>query len=206
MKVNIFDCTFSETRKWVYASGGYLRSPKTGEIAPCKGKPCLISSFELSGHQFGTILKSFALTFQSASIQPSPVEYCLSRMQETQFQVAKTPGTCFFLEKKPPAGLHHTEVRTGDASTHCFDQNPDIQISKYPDVQISTYPDIQISRYHIPDHGREPNFQGPSKVQIFNRWVAVGKFRELLRYGDDGHGGLSDSILAALERRRQAVQ
>ena len=30
--------------------------------------PCLISNFELSGHQFGTILKSFILTFQSASI------------------------------------------------------------------------------------------------------------------------------------------
>ena len=30
--------------------------------------PCFISNLELSGHQFGTILKSFALTFQSASI------------------------------------------------------------------------------------------------------------------------------------------
>ena len=30
--------------------------------------PCLISNFELSGHQFGTILKSFILTFQCASI------------------------------------------------------------------------------------------------------------------------------------------
>ena len=37
-------------------------------VDTCKGKPCLISSFELSVHQFGTILKSFALTFQSASI------------------------------------------------------------------------------------------------------------------------------------------
>ena len=57
-------------------------------------------------------------------------------MQETQFQVAKTPGTCFFWGKKPPAGLHHTEVRTGDASTHYFDQNPDIQISKDPDFVL----------------------------------------------------------------------
>ena len=37
-------------------------------VDPCKGKPCLISNFELSGHQFGTILKSNALIFQSASI------------------------------------------------------------------------------------------------------------------------------------------
>ena len=38
-----------------------------------------------------------------------------SRMQETQFWVAKAPGTCFSLKKKPPAGLHHTEDRAGDA-------------------------------------------------------------------------------------------
>ena len=42
----------------------------------------------------------------------------------------------FFPGKKPPAGLHHIEVRTGDASTHCFDQNPDIQISKDPDFVL----------------------------------------------------------------------
>ena len=47
--------------------------------------PCLISNLELSGHQFGTILKSFILTFQFASIKPAPVEYCISRMQETLF-------------------------------------------------------------------------------------------------------------------------
>ena len=76
--------------------------------------PCLISNFEFSGHQFGTILKSFILTFQCASIQPSPVAYCLTRMQETRLKAAKTPGTCFFW-KKNPAGLHHTEDRAGDA-------------------------------------------------------------------------------------------
>ena len=41
--------------------------------------------FEVSGHQFGTILNLFALTVQSASMYPSPVKYCLSRMQETLF-------------------------------------------------------------------------------------------------------------------------
>ena len=46
---------------------------------------CLSSNFELSGHQFGTILKSFAPTFQSAPIYPSPVEYCLGKRQETLF-------------------------------------------------------------------------------------------------------------------------
>ena len=125
----------SETRKWVYASGGYLRSPKTGEIAPCKGKPCLISNFELSGHQFGTILKSFILTFQSASIQPSPIEYCLSRMQETLFQVEKSPGMCFFWKIQPGRAAPHRS-RIGDASTHGFDQNPDIQLSKHPNIQM----------------------------------------------------------------------
>ena len=87
----------------------------TGFLGRWLTEPCLMSNFELSGHQFGTILKSFILTFQSASIQPSPVEYCLSRMQETLFQAAKTPGACFFQKKKNPAGLHHTEDRAGDA-------------------------------------------------------------------------------------------
>ena len=40
----------------------------TGLLGRWLTEPCLISNFELSGHQFGTILKSFALTFQSASI------------------------------------------------------------------------------------------------------------------------------------------
>ena len=38
------------------------------EIDDLLVKKCLTSFFELSGHQIGTILKSFALTFQSASI------------------------------------------------------------------------------------------------------------------------------------------
>ena len=50
-------------------------------------------------------------------------------MQEALFQAAKTPGTFFFGEKKPPARLHHTEVRIGDAATNCLPQ------SKYPDIQ-----------------------------------------------------------------------
>ena len=38
--------------------------------------------------------------------------------------------SCFFLrENKTPAGLHHTEVRIGDAATNCFYHNPNIQIS-----------------------------------------------------------------------------
>ena len=40
----------------------------TGLLGRWLTEPCLISNFELSGHQFGTILKSFILTFQSASI------------------------------------------------------------------------------------------------------------------------------------------
>ena len=40
----------------------------TGFLGRWLTEPCLISNFELSGHQFGTILKSFILTFQSASI------------------------------------------------------------------------------------------------------------------------------------------
>ena len=40
----------------------------TGFLGRWLTEPCLMSNFELSGHQFGTILKSFILTFQSASI------------------------------------------------------------------------------------------------------------------------------------------
>ena len=54
-------------------------------VDPCKGQPCFISNFKLSGNQFGDILKSDALTFQSASISPSPVEDVVGRTQETLF-------------------------------------------------------------------------------------------------------------------------
>ena len=37
----------------------------------------------------------------------------------------------FFSEKKHPVGLHHTEVRIGDAATNSLPQ------SKYPNIQIS---------------------------------------------------------------------
>ena len=40
----------------------------TGLLGRWLTEPYLISNFELSGHQFGTILKSFILTFQSVSI------------------------------------------------------------------------------------------------------------------------------------------
>ena len=40
----------------------------TGFLGRWLTEPCLMSNFELSGHQFGTILKSFILTFQCASI------------------------------------------------------------------------------------------------------------------------------------------
>ena len=40
----------------------------TGILGRWLTEPCLISNFELSGHQFSTILKSNALTFQSVSI------------------------------------------------------------------------------------------------------------------------------------------
>ena len=36
-------------------------------------------------------------------------------MPETQFWVAKPQGPVFSKKKKPPAGLHHTEDRAGDA-------------------------------------------------------------------------------------------
>ena len=39
-----------------------------GRLYPMQGKPCLISIFELSGHQLGNRLKSDALTFQSVSM------------------------------------------------------------------------------------------------------------------------------------------
>ena len=36
----------------------------------------------------------------------------------------------FFLQKEPPAGMHHTESQSLDAATNCFYQNPDIPISR----------------------------------------------------------------------------
>ena len=40
----------------------------TGFLGRWLTEPCLMSNFELSGHHFGTILKSFILAFQCASI------------------------------------------------------------------------------------------------------------------------------------------
>ena len=45
-----------------------LRMCPGGECAECVVTKCLISNSKLPGHGFGTILKSFALTLQSASI------------------------------------------------------------------------------------------------------------------------------------------
>ena len=92
-------------------------------------EPCLISNFDLSGHQFGTILKSFKLTFQSASIQPSPVKDCFSRMQETLSQVEKTPGRCFFWEKKSPRQGCTTQKSGLGMQQQIVYHNPNFQIS-----------------------------------------------------------------------------
>ena len=48
--------------------GKPLRMCPGGECAECVIKKCLTSALELSIHPFGTLLKSNALTFQSASI------------------------------------------------------------------------------------------------------------------------------------------
>ena len=103
---------------------------------------CLTSTFELSARPFGTILIFFALTFQSANMSQH-------NARNTVLGCTNTRDLFFLTKNKLPAGLHHTEVRTGDSSTHCLDQNtdnqyPNIQISKYPDIHISRYPDIQI--------------------------------------------------------------
>ena len=69
-----------------------------------------------------------------------------------QNMISKHQGSVFSGEKKPPPGLHHAEVRIGDAATNCFYQNPDIwiQISRYPDFQISIswpiFPGLPIRR------------------------------------------------------------
>ena len=59
------------------------------EIDDLLVKKCLTSIFELSVNEIGTILKSEALTFQSASIQPTPVKHCSGRIGETRFGVPK---------------------------------------------------------------------------------------------------------------------
>ena len=40
---------------------------------------------------------------------------------------------CFFEKKKPPAGLHHTDHRAGDAPKTPFHQNP-LKINKNPKI------------------------------------------------------------------------
>ena len=48
-----------------------------------KGKLFSVSIPKLSGHQFGTISKSDAPTFQSASMQPRPVKDRSGRIEKT---------------------------------------------------------------------------------------------------------------------------
>ena len=60
-------------------------------------------------------------------------------MQETQFLAAKTPGTCFFVKKKPPAGLHHTEDRAGDAPKPIQNGNAQIDFKLTLDLHGSIF-------------------------------------------------------------------
>ena len=92
-------------------------------MAPCKGKPCLTFKFDLSGHPFGTRLKSDALIFQSLSYSLVPLNIVLIECKKYCFRLQNT-GDLFFLEKKPPAGLHHTESQSGDATTNCLKMDP----------------------------------------------------------------------------------
>ena len=75
---------------WVPVNGGQNQSKTHNpEIDDLLVKKCLTSTFELSVHEFGTILKSDALTFHSASIQTTPVKHCSGRIGETRFWVPK---------------------------------------------------------------------------------------------------------------------
>ena len=112
-----------------------------GEFAECVVKKCLTSLFELFGYPFGTILKSDARTFQSASIWPSPIKDCVGRMGKNNGVGCKHTMDMFFLEKMPPTRLHHTEVGIGMQPQLVFTR---IQISRNQDIQMSSHPDNQI--------------------------------------------------------------
>ena len=68
-------------------------------------KKCLISIFELSGHAFGTILKSNALVFQSASYprlsSPVPLKIVLVERKNTK-------PVLFFNKKNGKAAPHRS--------------------------------------------------------------------------------------------------
>ena len=87
-------------------------------------------NFEVSGHQFGTILKSDTLTFQSASMYPSPVKYCSGRMQETR-------NVVFSGEKKAPGRSAPHRISEWGCNSKLFTM---IQISKYPDIHRQPSP------------------------------------------------------------------
>ena len=57
-------------------------------------------------------------------------------MQETLFQPAKTPGTCFFWKKSPRQGCTTQKSGLGCSNKLLFTR---IQISKHPDIQISIF-------------------------------------------------------------------
>ena len=62
---------------------------------------------ELSGRNFGTILKFDALTFQSVSMQSSPVRHCSGRIEETLFQVGQHQGPVFWRKKAAGRAAPH---------------------------------------------------------------------------------------------------
>ena len=105
----------ARTLAWVTSSRKILFSesratPDMG-VDPCKGRPCLISIFELSGHPFGTMLKSFALTFQFAS-SLLRLNIVLVECKEHCFRLQNSRNP-FFPEKNKTAGLHYTESGVG---------------------------------------------------------------------------------------------
>ena len=79
----------SPTAKYDFRNQG---PPLTWGVDPCEGKPCSSWKFELSGHRFGTILRSNALIFQSASSSLVPLKILLVEWNKHCFLVAKHSG------------------------------------------------------------------------------------------------------------------
>ena len=99
-------------------------------VDPCKGKSCLISNIEISGHQFGTILKSSALTFNPRLSSLVPLHIVLVECKKHCFRLQNTRER-FFLHKKPGKAAPH-RIQSGNAPMYFKFSSTLFQITPYP--------------------------------------------------------------------------
>ena len=129
-------------------------------VDTCKSKtltwgvdPCLISKFELSGHWFGTILKSFILAFQSASSSLVPLNIVLVECKKRCFRL-QTPRDLVFLEKKAPGTAAPHRIKDWEGPMQASVLHGSI-FRKWTDATMQTadpctYARRRLARVHFP--------------------------------------------------------